>query len=96
MPAHSKKYLSVDFLNTPDLPSDELLSKAIDKLKTIPKTSPEFRNAFHCINVLISLMLDSDPNKGLLIKRLYSTGEKKPRPMTRSFKNPTQPFNLGF
>ena len=53
MPAHSQTYLSKDFLNTPDLPPDELLSQAIDKLNTIPKTSQEYKNAFHCINVMI-------------------------------------------
>ena len=95
MPAHSQTYLSNDFLNTPDLPPDELVSEAIDKLKTIPRESQEFRNAFHCINVLISQMLDSDPHKGLLIKKLYSTGGKQSPTAPRLFTNPTKPLKAG-
>jgi len=95
MPAHSQTYLSKDFLNTPDLPPDELLSQAIDKLNTIPKTSQEYKNAFHCINVMISLMLDSDPRKGILIKKLYLTGRKQSPAITRPFNNSTKPLNPG-
>jgi hypothetical protein len=76
-----------------DLPVHELLSKAIDKMMTLPRESQDYREAFHCINVLISLMPDTDPNKSFLIKKLFSIGRKQSH--TSPLRNPTHPLRMG-
>ena len=93
MPEHARHFLSKEFLQTGDLPSYELISKAIDKMKTLSKESQDYRNAFHCINVLICQMPESDSYKPLLLKKLYSIGRKPS--LTRPFNMMTKPLGTG-
>jgi hypothetical protein len=93
MPANAKRYLSTDFLHINDLSSGELISKAIDKLKTLPKTCEDYRVAFHSINVLICNLAESDPYKPYLIKKLFLANIKKTH--TLPFNNHTKPLSMG-
>lgn len=73
MKNQAKNYLTSHFLKAQiEIPVKILLQLSIEKLREVSRSSQEYKSAFHYINILISEMSDGDPNKAVLIKKLYN------------------------